>query len=80
MNYNVTTLRVCTSVFGIPQYRKRSILAGIRTAPERVFDPFELPTEDSSAEVRTVAEVLEGLPQMEVGRKHEKIPNHVTRT
>ena len=36
MNYNVTTLRVCTSVFGIPQYRKRSILAGIRTAPERV--------------------------------------------
>ena len=79
MNYNVTTLRVCTSVFGIPQYRKRSILAGIRTAPEWVFDPFELPTEDSSAEVRTVAEVLEGLPPMEAGRKHEKIPNHVTR-
>ena len=28
MSYNVATRRVCTSNFGIPQYRKRSILVG----------------------------------------------------
>ena len=79
MSYNVATRRVCTSNFGIPQYRKRSILAGIRTAPERVFDPFELPTEDTSAAIRTVAEALESLPLLEAGQKHKKILNHVTR-
>ena len=79
MSYNVATRHVCTSNFGIPQYRKRSILAGIRTAPERVFDPFELPAEDTLAEIRTVAEVFEGLPPLEAGQKHEKILNHATR-
>ena len=78
-SYNVATRRVCTSNFGIPQYRKRSILAGIRTAPEQVFDPFELPTEDTSAAIRTVAETLDGLPLLEAGQKHKKILNHVTR-
>ena len=79
MNYNVATRRVCTSNFGIPQYRKRSILAGFRTAPARVFDPFELPAEDTSTEIRTVAEALEGLPPLGAGQKHETILNHVTR-
>ena len=79
MNYNVTSRRVCTSAFGIPQYRKRSILAAIRTVPERVFDPIELPTEDTSATIRTAGEVLKGLPPLEAGQKHEIILNHVTR-
>ena len=79
MNYNVATRRVCTSNFGIPQYRKRSILAGFRTVPERIFDPFELPAENTSAKVTTVAGAFEGLPPLEAGQKHEKILNHVTR-
>ena len=34
MSYNVAMQCICTSNFGIPQYRKRSILVGIRMAPE----------------------------------------------
>ena len=79
ISYNVATQRVCASNFGIPQYRKRSILAGIRTPPERVLEPFELLAEDTSAGIRTVAEVLEDLPPLEAGQRHNTLLNHVTR-
>ena len=79
MNYCVASQRVCTSRFGIPQYRRRSILGAIRTTPDRVFDSFELPTEDPSATVTTVAEALEGLPSLDAGQRHEHVANHVTR-
>ena len=79
MSYTVATQRVCASNFGIPQHRKRSILAGMRTAPGRVLEPFELLAEDPSAKITTVAEVLEGLPPLEAGQRHETLSNHVTR-
>ena len=79
LGYNVTSLRACTSDFGIPQYRKRSILAAIRMVPGKVFDRFELPEKDALAVTTTVKEALKGLPPMGAGQKHKKILNHVTR-
>jgi len=79
IGYEVRTERVCTSDFGIPQYRKRSILAAVRRFPNRVHDSFSLASRDDSAEVKTVAEALEGLPPLKAGQKHGEIPNHVAR-
>ena len=79
LKYNVTSLRVCASDFGIPQYRKRLILAAIRTTTEQLLDPFELPEEDPSAKTKTVKEAFEGLPPLDAGQTHERILNHVTR-
>ena len=78
-NYKVATRRICVSDFGVPQSRKRSILVAVRTTPEKVFDPFELPDEDESVTVRTVEEALGDLPPLGAGQKHDMIPNHVTR-
>lgn len=79
LNYKTATRRVCTSDFGIPQYRKRSILVAIRTTPEQIFDPFELPATDGSAALKTVGEALRGLPPLEAGQKHDTVVNHATR-
>ncbi|MCY4226407.1 MAG: DNA cytosine methyltransferase [Gammaproteobacteria bacterium] len=79
LGYQVETGRVCTSDFGIPQYRKRSILAAIRMHPDRMHDSFSLPLKDDSAGTRTVADALQGLPPLEAGQKHGEILNHVAR-
>ena len=79
IGYSVATRCVCASNFGIPQYRKRYILAAIRTTSGRPLGSFEIPEEDISAETRTVKKTLEDLPSLRAGQKHEKILNHVTR-
>lgn len=79
LSFSVSTRRICTSDFGIPQFRKRTILAAMRTAPERIFDPFELPGSDVSAERKTAGDALSGLPPIDAGEMHEEILNHVTR-
>lgn len=77
--YSVSTKRVCTSSFGIPQYRKRTILAALRTEPERIFDSFELPAQDPDADLKTVGEALNGLPPLGAGERHCDLLNHITR-
>ena len=77
LDYNVMSREVCASNFGIPQYRKRSILCGIKTHPEQVFHPFELPEGDRSASFTTVQDVFDSLPTLEAGQQHETVPNHI---
>lgn len=79
LNFSVASRRICTSDFGIAQYRSRSILCAIRTDPERVVEPFQLPRKDVSASRKTVSEVFQGLPSLEAGQKHGEVVNHVTR-
>ena len=79
LNYTVATRRVCASNFGIPQFRKRSILAGVRNSIGWDSFTFELPTKDPTEVIKTVAESIESLPSLEAGQKHESIPNHVAR-
>lgn len=78
---------VCTSAFGVPQTRRRSILVGIKAeavradllaeSEERKLD---LPINDPSEPIRTVSETLAHLPPLEAGTAHSDIPNHRTRS
>lgn len=79
LSFAVSTRRICTSDFGIPQYRKRTILSAVRTAPDRTFDPLELPGSDASTERKTAGEALSGLPSLDAGEQHSWILNHNTR-
>ncbi len=78
---------VCTSKFGVPQMRKRSILVGLKDLSVRkgLVDvasvrTLTIPTEDSSEPIRTVRETLKHLPPLKAGANNPDIPNHRTRS
>lgn len=76
---------VCTSKFGIPQYRKRSILVAVASDPDKHrLEPEEcadlvIPERDEAASLVTVAEVLKHLPPIAAGESHASVPNHRAR-
>ncbi|MEM7213994.1 MAG: DNA cytosine methyltransferase [Pseudomonadota bacterium] len=77
---------VCTSKFGVPQYRKRSILIAVRAdlaKPERYVDligsELLVPETDPSSDVISVKEAISHLPAMGAGETHDVLPNHKTR-
>jgi len=77
---------VCTSRFGVPQFRKRSILAAARKElirPERFADllgqELLVPEADPNAVMGSVAQAIGHLPPIGAGETHPKIPNHKTR-
>ena len=77
---------VCTSRFGVPQYRKRSILIAVRkelVREERFADLMEtellVPDADPNSMLTTVADAIGHLPPVSAGEIHSDIPNHRTR-
>lgn len=78
LGYRVSSVRVCASHLGIPQFRKRSIMGAIRShnAPNTTL---RLPINDHTSNTLTVGEALEGLPPLEPGGRDPSIPNHVAR-
>jgi DNA (cytosine-5)-methyltransferase 1 len=86
LGYVTGTKIVCTSRFGIPQYRKRSILLAARRdviKPERFADllGYELlvPDNDPDSLMVSVREAIGHLPSIKAGEQHPEIPNHRTR-
>ena len=86
--YVTGTKVVCTSNFGVAQYRKRSILLAIskeKLNPEslRMFDSMSLeilvPESDPNALTVTVRQAIGHLPSLGAGDTHAEIPNHRTR-
>jgi DNA (cytosine-5)-methyltransferase 1 len=78
---------VCTSKFGVPQYRKRSILIAVRrelAKEERFADlmgsELLVPEADRNAMIVTVADAIGHLPAVAAGETHAKIPNHRARS
>jgi DNA (cytosine-5)-methyltransferase 1 len=78
---------VCTSQFGIPQFRKRSILIAVRrdiVRPDRLADlkgsELLVPDSDPDATSVTVQEAIGHLPPIRAGETHPAIPNHRSRT
>ncbi|QKC89476.1 DNA cytosine methyltransferase [Mesorhizobium sp. NZP2234] len=78
---------VCTSKFGVPQFRKRSILIAVRrelVREERFADMLEsellVPESDPNAMVVTVADAIGHMPPIKAGETHIDIPNHRART
>lgn len=79
---------ICTSDFGVPQYRKRSILIAVPRemarpeflASDDVDADLVVPRKDIKATVRTVRSTIGHLPPLGAGVQHPAIPNHKTRT
>jgi DNA (cytosine-5)-methyltransferase 1 len=78
---------ICTSRFGIPQYRKRSILLAARREvikAERFTDLLEdqllVPEYDSNALMMSVSEAIGHMPPIKAGEQHATIPNHRARS
>lgn len=78
---------VCTSNFGVPQYRQRSILIAVpqELAREDYLLPgsqgdLVVPREDTQATVMTVRAAIGHLPALPAGAQHAYIPNHKTRS
>lgn len=87
LGYATGTEVVCTSDFGIPQYRRRSILIAVprdsaTKAGMCMSDAGNLivPMEDEQAPMTTVRAAIGHLPPLAAGAWHEEIPNHRTRT
>lgn len=77
---------VCTSRFGIPQFRKRSILVAVRrdvVRADRLVDlmgtEMLVPEADPDAGMVTVAQAIGHLPPLQAGEAHEEVPNHRVR-
>ena len=86
MGYATGSKVVCTSKFGIPQYRKRSILIGINryaAKPERFADLLEkellVPESDPDASLVSVREAIGHLPPLQAGETHPDVSNHRAR-
>jgi DNA (cytosine-5)-methyltransferase 1 len=87
LGYVTGTKVVCTSKFGIPQFRKRSILVAVRSElvkPERFADLTQtellVPGSDPDAVMRSVRQAIDHLPPIEAGELHATVPNHRART
>jgi DNA (cytosine-5)-methyltransferase 1 len=86
LGYVTGTKVVCTSRFGIPQYRKRSILLAAKRnviKPERFADllgeELLVPENDPDSMMVSVREAIGHLPAIKAGEQHPEIPNHRTR-
>jgi DNA (cytosine-5)-methyltransferase 1 len=78
---------VCTSKFGIAQFRKRSILIAVRkdvVRSERIADlrrtELLVPDSDPDAMLTSVRKAIGHLPPIKAGQTHPKVPNHRART
>jgi len=87
LGYATGTKVVCTSKFGVPQYRKRSILLAVRKKSlksERCKDligtEIMVPESDPDALTVTVQEAIGHLPPLGAGETHHTVPNHRTRS
>ena len=87
LGYVTGTKVVCTSKFGVPQYRRRSILIAVPRELARAdflsdHEQPELivPEEDPDNIVKTVQSAIGHLPPIAAGAMHAHIPNHKTRS
>jgi DNA (cytosine-5)-methyltransferase 1 len=86
LGYATGTKVVCTSKFGIPQFRKRSILLAVRkdvVLPERYADLLHeslvVPENDPDSVMVSVEQAIGHLPPLRAGEEHARIPNHRAR-
>ena len=87
LRYVTGTKLVCTSRFGVPQYRKRSILLAVQRkhlSKNRLADlmgpELLVPEADPDALMVSVREAIDHLPPIEAGETHLTIPNHRARS
>lgn len=81
LGYAVGSGRVCASEFGVPQRRRRSVIIAHKTGAttDLAINPLVVPHNNPAAQKLTVSDAIGGLPALQAGEKHEKIPNHQCR-
>jgi DNA (cytosine-5)-methyltransferase 1 len=87
LGYATGSKVIDASGFGVPQYRKRSVLIAVRkdsVLEERYADLFMtellVPDKDPDSPLVTVKEAIAHLPPIKAGESHKDIPNHMTRS
>ena len=81
-SYDTGSTKVCASRFGIPQFRRRSILVALRRNNEDHPALFDLPVptlDPASQSNPSVKAAIGHLPALDAGEKHKKVSNHVCR-
>jgi DNA (cytosine-5)-methyltransferase 1 len=82
--YAVGSDVVCASKFGVPQYRKRSILVAVNRKKSKGeasrTGSLNIPVGDGSDTEKTVRSTICHLPKIKAGELHATIPNHRART
>ena len=78
--YAVGEDRVCASRFGVPQYRRRSVLLAIRNEAgcPPTTDP-SVPDEDPEASKLSVREAIDHFPALKAGERSNEVSDHVCR-
>ena len=78
LGYAVGEDLVCASRFGVPQFRRRSVLLALRNGNTRAFE-FDLPIPDGDPDATdlTVMEAIGHLPPLQAGERSEDVANHV---
>jgi DNA (cytosine-5)-methyltransferase 1 len=87
LGYATGSKIVCTSRFGIAQFRKRSILVAVKrecVRQERFADLLQtelvIPEADSDEPIKTVLDAIGHLPRIKAGATHPDVPNHRARS
>ena len=78
-DYVVDDDDVCASNFGVPQYRRRSFLMGIKTLSQLLNIPVQVPKRAGDGELVSVKDAIGNLPELEAGEAHGDDRNHVCR-
>lgn len=78
LGYSVSEDRVCASRFGVPQYRRRSVMLALKTEDgyKQALDP-PVPDRDPSAQTLSARKAIDHLPPLEAGSRCTDFPNHV---
>ena len=80
LGYTLGEDRVCASCFGVPQYRRRSVLLAVKTetASGSVFD-LRVPDRDPDTPQLSAREAIGHLPSLEAGGWTDDVANHACR-
>lgn len=86
LGYVTGTKVVCVSKFGVPQFRKRSILVAVRkdmvraeSLADMLGSELVVPESDPNATIVSVAQAIGHMPTIKAGETHPEIPNHRAR-
>lgn len=87
LGYATGTRVVCTSRFGVPQFRKRSILVAVprdsvksEYLADLLANEMLVPNSDPDSATVTVAQAIGHFPPIAAGQHNPEVPNHRTRT
>ena len=80
LGYAVGEDRVCASRFGVPQYRRRSVLLAIHgESPGDLAQDLQVPTADPDAPRLSARGAIDHLPVLEAGGESDDVSNHICR-